>query len=142
MYRLTARNHECCVAAEAAQMASARAAIPALVSLGILRCFTKGRRGMKNSPKIWSMVSALTFSLAGCAAGGAPEGTAHLSATQCRDLTALKNNAPSTPERNRSELAALKMAGYDPSRFDNPHYPDDLHAAQRQVDSWYQVDCH
>jgi hypothetical protein len=34
------------------------------------------------------------------------------------------------------------MAGYDPSRFDNPHYPDDLHAAQRQVDSWYQVDCH
>jgi hypothetical protein len=97
---------------------------------------------LRNSLKIWPTVSALTFSLAGCAAGGVPEGTAHLSSTQCRDLTALRNNAPSTPERNRSELAALKMAGYDPSRFDNPHYPDDLHAAQRQVDSWYQVDCH
>ena len=33
------------------------------------------------------------------------EGTAHLSTTQCRDLAALRNNAPITPERNRSELA-------------------------------------
>ena len=96
---------------------------------------------MKNSPKIWPVVCALTFSLAGCAAGGAPEGSAHLSTTQCRDLTALRNNAPITPERNRSELAALKKAGYDPSRFDDPYYPDDLQAAQRQVDRWYQAEC-
>src|SRR5579862_8199374 len=95
---------------------------------------------MKNSPKIWSMISALTISLAGSAAGSMAEGATHLSATQCRDLAALKNHAPITPERNRSELAALRKAGYDPSRFD-PHYPRNLQAAQRQVDHWYQAEC-
>jgi hypothetical protein len=59
---------------------------------------------------------------------------------QCNDLTALKSNGTPTPERSRSELAALRAAGYDPLRFD-PHYPNNLQAAQRQVDRWYQQDC-
>jgi hypothetical protein len=96
---------------------------------------------MKHSPKIWPMISALTFSLAGCAASGTPEGAAHLSPTECRDLAARRSNAPVTPERNRSELAALEKAGYDPFRSFDPYYPDDLQAAQRQVDRWYQTDC-
>jgi len=96
---------------------------------------------MKNSRKIWPIWSALMISLAGCAAGGTSADGRHLSETQCGDLTALKNNAPPTRERNRSELAALRAAGYDPSRFYDPYYPDDLQAAQRQVDRWYQAEC-
>ncbi|SAL53228.1 hypothetical protein AWB70_04425 [Caballeronia cordobensis] len=87
------------------------------------------------------MFCALAISLAGCAAGGAQQSATHLSAAQCRDLTALRNHAPLTRERNLSELAALEKAGYDPSRFYDPYYPDDLHAAQRQVEIWYRTDC-
>jgi hypothetical protein len=87
------------------------------------------------------MLAALVLLLAGCAAGGKPESTSHLSATQCRDLAALRNNAPPTPERNRSELAALRQAGYDPSKWFDPYYPDDLQAAQRQVDRWFVAEC-
>ena len=112
----------------------------ALISLFLLRCLTEGGRDMKNSPKFWPMISALTISLAGIAAGGMAEGATHLSATQCRDLAAIKNHAPVTQERNQSELAALRKAGYDPSRFD-PHYPKNLQAAQHQVDRWYQAEC-
>ncbi|WP_250517288.1 DUF4148 domain-containing protein [Caballeronia sp. INDeC2] len=92
---------------------------------------------------IRSTVSALTLSLAACAmsGGGMQQNTTNLSATQCRDLTALRNHAPLTRERNLSELAALERAGYDPSKFYDPYYPDDLHAAQRQVDRWYQAEC-
>ncbi|MGF6609405.1 hypothetical protein OKW45_004327 [Paraburkholderia sp. WSM4175] len=71
---------------------------------------------MKNSPKIWPMVSALTISLAGSAAGGIAEGATHQSATECHDLAALKHHAPITPERNRSELAALRKAGVRPKK--------------------------
>ncbi|SPB17181.1 hypothetical protein NOV72_04385 [Caballeronia novacaledonica] len=88
-----------------------------------------------------SMLSALALALAGCAAGGMQQSTTNLSATQCRDLTALKNHAPPSRERNLSELAALERAGYDPSKWYDPYYPDDLHAAQRQVDRWYQAEC-
>jgi hypothetical protein len=97
---------------------------------------------MKNSLTTLSMLLALTFPLAGCVMGGAttPEGSPHLSATQCSDLAALKNNGAPTPERNQSELAALRAAGYDPLRFD-PYYPNNLQAAQRQVDRWYQQEC-
>ncbi|BAN27630.1 putative uncharacterized protein (plasmid) [Caballeronia insecticola] len=70
-----------------------------------------------------------------------PYGAAHLTEKECRDLTALKNNAPITHERNMSELAALEKAGYNPSPFYDPYYPDDLHAAQRLVDMWYRTDC-
>jgi hypothetical protein len=106
-----------------------------------IQCFTERRIDMKNLPKLWPMLSALAVCLAGCAVGGTPEGGAHLSATQCSDLTALRNNAPITRERNRSQLAALEEAGYDPSSRFDPYYPNDLQAAQRQVDRWYQAEC-
>ncbi|MGA7781899.1 MAG: hypothetical protein WCA85_29890 [Paraburkholderia sp.] len=96
---------------------------------------------MKNSPRIWPALPALVLSLAGCAAGGISQSPAPLSAAQCRDLAALRNNGSPTPERNRSELAALRKAGYDPSRRYDPYYPEDLQAAQRQVDLWYQAQC-
>jgi hypothetical protein len=106
----------------------------------LARSDAEGRRDMKNSPKIGPMISALTISLAGMAAGGMAEGATHLSAKQCRDLAAIKNHAPVTQELNQSVLAALRTAGYDPRRFD-PHYPKNLHAAQHQVDRWYQAEC-
>lgn len=84
---------------------------------------------------------ALALSLAGCAAGGPPDTAAHLSPSQCRDLAALKNHEPLTRERNDSELAALRKAGYDPSRWFDPNYPSDLEAAQRRINRWFQTDC-
>lgn len=88
------------------------------------------------------MLAVLVLSLAGCATGGMQGATqSHLSATQCRDLTALRNKAPATHERSMSELSALRSAGYHPEwRFD-PYYPADLEAAQRQVDIWYRTEC-
>ncbi|MFL9865440.1 DUF4148 domain-containing protein [Paraburkholderia fungorum] len=96
---------------------------------------------MKNQPRKCLLLSPLLIVFAGCAAGGMPQSAAHLSTVQCRDLAALRNNAPPTPERNRSELAALRKAGYDPSRWFDPYYPGDLQAAQRQVDRWFQTEC-
>jgi hypothetical protein len=96
---------------------------------------------MKNSLIALPMFVILACALVGCVAGGTTTGEGpHLSAMQCNDLTALKSNGTPTPERSRSELAALRAAGYDPLRFD-PHYPNNLQAAQRQVDRWYQQDC-
>lgn len=96
---------------------------------------------MNNPCGTWAALSLLLLSLAGCASGSMSSSQPVLSAAQCADLGALKRGAPSTPERSRSELAALRKAGYDPSlRFD-PHYPDDLHAAQQQVDAWYDAQC-
>jgi hypothetical protein len=102
--------------------------------------FIEGRLNMKNSPAFRLMLGVLAISLGGCVVGGMQNG-AQLSATQCRDLTALRSGAPPSQERNRSELAALEAAGYDPSRFYDPDYPDDLQAAQRQVDYWYRTQC-
>ncbi len=97
---------------------------------------------MKNLPKTWPMLAALAFLLAGCAAGGVQQGArTHLSPTQCRDLAAIRNNAPVTHEQNLSELAALEEAGYHPSWGFDPYYPDDFQAAQRQVDRWYKLEC-
>jgi len=96
---------------------------------------------MKNPRKMWPMLSALVLLLGGCAAGSSQQSASHLSALQCQDLAALKNNAPPTPQRSRSELAALRKAGYDPSRWFDPYYPADLQAAQRQVDSWFAAEC-
>ncbi|MDR5827455.1 DUF4148 domain-containing protein [Caballeronia sp. LP006] len=95
---------------------------------------------MKHLPRFRPLICATAILLTGCATS-MQNGTTHLSPAQCRDLTALKNNAPITSERNRSELAALETAGYHPSMFFDPYYPDDLQAAQRQVDRWYQVEC-
>jgi Domain of unknown function (DUF4148) len=106
------------------------------------RCLIEGSCDMKSPPKIWPTISALAFLLAGCAAGGMQEGArTHLSPTQCRDLTALRNNAPLTHERNISELAALEEAGYHPALGLDLYYPSDLQAAQVQVDRWYQAEC-
>jgi hypothetical protein len=96
---------------------------------------------MKTSPTLWPALSVLLLTLAGCSAAGLSQSTTHLSATQCSDLTAIRNHAPPTRSQNLSELAALRAAGYDPSRWFDPQYPDDLWAAQRQVDLWYQAEC-
>ncbi|QGZ65939.1 DUF4148 domain-containing protein [Paraburkholderia acidisoli] len=88
--------------------------------------------------------------LAGCTVGGVsqsgpysgPPGGPHLSPTECRDLTALRSQAPPTMAEHQSELGALRKAGYDPSPWaDDPYYPDDLQAAQRLVDYWFQTEC-
>jgi hypothetical protein len=89
------------------------------------------------------LASVLVSALAGCAAGGGTQQSArtHLSPTQCRDLTALRNKEPLTRERNTSQLAALEAAGYNPSWGFDPYYPADLQAAQQRVDQWYATDC-
>jgi hypothetical protein len=97
---------------------------------------------MENLPRIHSTLAVLGLLLTGCAAGGAPQSGPHLSPTECRDLAALRSNAPPTKAQQQSELSALRKAGYDPSPWnDDPHYPDDLHAAQRLVDQWFKTDC-
>ncbi|CAB3724760.1 hypothetical protein LMG22037_05067 [Paraburkholderia phenoliruptrix] len=97
---------------------------------------------MKIATKVAPILAASIVLLAGCVAGGMQRGAqTHLSPTQCRDLTDIRNKAPVTHERSMSELAALEMAGYHPEwRFD-PYYPADLEAAQRQVDFWYRTEC-
>ncbi|WP_116141630.1 DUF4148 domain-containing protein [Trinickia diaoshuihuensis] len=98
---------------------------------------------MNRPSKTFALFPLSALLLAGCVLSGAPRtGSAPpLSAAQCRDLTALKHGAPLTRERNVSELAALEEAGYQPSLFFDPYYPEDLQAAQRQVDIWYQAEC-
>jgi len=86
------------------------------------------------------IVSALL--LAGCVAPGVPPSGRHLDPTECRDLAALKSNSPPTMAQHRSELSALRKAGYDPSPlYDDPYYPEDLEAAQRVVDHWFETEC-
>ena len=98
---------------------------------------------MKPTPTFSTLLCILALSLTGCVMSGVQPGPrAHLTPTQCRDLTALRRHEPPTRERNLSEIAALREAGYDPSPlFDDPYYPDDLQAAQRLVDYWYQTEC-
>jgi hypothetical protein len=43
--------------------------------------------------------------------------------------------------QHHSELGALRKAGYDPSPWYDPYYPDDLQGAQRLVDYWFQTEC-
>jgi|SRR5476649_1891069 len=104
--------------------------------------FIGGKFEMKNAIKAWLIIPALAVLLAACATGGMQAGTGtHLSAMECRDLTAIRNKAPVTHERNMSELAALEKAGYHPGWFFDPYYPADLEAAQHQVDIWYATEC-
>ena len=89
-----------------------------------------------------STLTALALLLTGCVVGGVPQNGPHLSPTECRDLAALRSNAPPTMAEHQSELAALRKAGYDPSPWnDDPYYPDDLQAAQRLVDYWFETEC-
>jgi hypothetical protein len=96
---------------------------------------------MKNPPTIWTMLAASVLLLAGCAAGMQDGAQTHLSPKQCIDITDIRNHAPITHERNMSELAALEEAGYHPAWGFDIYYPDDLNAAQRLVDGWYQAEC-
>lgn len=87
-------------------------------------------------------LTALALMLMGCATAGAPQSGPHLSPAECSDLAALKSNPSPTKAQRQSELSALRKAGYDPAPWnDDPNYPDDLHAAQRLVDHWFQTDC-
>nr|WP_284508867.1 DUF4148 domain-containing protein [Caballeronia sp. GACF5] len=81
--------------------------------------------------------------LTGCVIGGGmPNTGGHLNPAECRDLAALRSNASPTMAQHQSELGALRKAGYDPSPwYDDPYYPDDLQAAQRLVDYWFQTEC-
>ncbi|MEM5460226.1 DUF4148 domain-containing protein [Paraburkholderia phytofirmans] len=97
---------------------------------------------MEKLMKNCSTVAALTLLLTGNAAVGAPDSGRHLTPTECRDLAETKINAPRTKSQRRSELSALSKAGYNPSPWhDDPHYPADLHAAQRRVDHWFETEC-
>ncbi|SIT46575.1 conserved exported hypothetical protein [Paraburkholderia piptadeniae] len=97
---------------------------------------------MENIRRSRSTLTALAFLLAGCAGGGVPQSGPHLSPTECRDLAALRGNAPPTKAQNQSELSALRKAGYNPSPWnDDPNFPEDLHAAQRLVDHWFETEC-
>lgn len=96
---------------------------------------------MKNFPVNRSTSALLALLLAGCAGGMQQDGR-HLSPTECRDLAALRSNAPPTRAENLSELSALRKAGYDPSPWDDePNYPEDLQDAQRLVDYWFETEC-
>ncbi|MBN3852304.1 DUF4148 domain-containing protein [Paraburkholderia sp. Ac-20340] len=97
---------------------------------------------MENFPLRCLALAALALLLAGCAAYGVPQNGPHLSPTECRDLAALRTNAPPTMAEHQSELAALRKAGYNPSPWnDDPYYPDDLQEAQRIVDYWFTTEC-
>lgn len=97
---------------------------------------------MENLTRTRPTLTVLVLLLAGCAVGGVPQSGPHLSPTECRDLAALRSNAPPTMAQHHSELAALRKAGYDPSPwYDDPYYPEDLQAAQRLVDYWFETEC-
>lgn len=100
---------------------------------------------MTASRRIRSTLPLVAFALAGCVIGTGPYipyTGPHLSPTECHDLAALRSNASPKMAQHQSELAALRKAGYDPSPwYDDPYYPDDLQAAQRLVDYWFQTEC-
>ena len=97
---------------------------------------------MKTLTRSCSTLAALALVLTGDAAAGAPQGGRHLSPTECRDLAAIRSKAPPTKSQHKSELSALRKAGYNPSPWhDDPHYPANLHAAQRLVDQWFETEC-
>jgi hypothetical protein len=88
------------------------------------------------------LLSAVVLLLTGCAVGEMPPPGRHLSDLECRDLAALRTNASPTMADHQVELGALRKAGYDPSPFyDDPYYPEDIQAAQRLVDYWFQTEC-
>ncbi|MGF6652767.1 hypothetical protein OKW34_003356 [Paraburkholderia youngii] len=81
---------------------------------------------MENFPGCSAALSALALLLAAYAAGGvqqsASQNGTHLSPTECRDLGAIRINAPPTKAQHQSELSALKKAGCNPSPWnDDPN---------------------
>ena len=97
---------------------------------------------MESLQKWHLTLTAMALLLSGCVAGSVPQSGPHLSPTECRDLAAIRSNAPPTRSQNQSELSALRKAGYNPSPWnDDPNFPEDLHAAQRLVDHWFETEC-
>ena len=96
---------------------------------------------MQSRPKIHLTLTALVVLLTGCTAGSVPHSGPHLSPTECRDLASLGRNTPPTMALHKSELAALRKAGYNPSPWNDPYYPEDLETAQRLVDYWFDTEC-
>lgn len=97
---------------------------------------------MDNFLRNCSTLAALALLLTGCAMNSAPPGGPHLSATECHDLAALRSNSPPTRAQLRTELGALRRAGYNPSPWnDDRNFPEDLQAAQRLVDHWFETEC-
>ena len=96
-----------------------------------------------NAPALRPICAALVVAaLSGaCATGPVPDPGRNLTDQQCQDLTAIRAHEPATRQRNASELAALRRAGYDPSPWFDPFYPQDLQDAQRLVDYWYRMEC-
>jgi hypothetical protein len=97
---------------------------------------------MESLQKWHLTLTAMALLLSGCVAGSVPQSGPHLSPTECRDLAALGTHAPPTMAQHASELAALRKAGYNPSPWDDPYYPEDIQAAQRLVDFWFDTECH
>jgi hypothetical protein len=92
--------------------------------------------------RTWWVGSTIALLLTGCVTSGSPLPPGrYLSDSECRDLTALKSNTSPTFGENQSELSALRKAGYDPSPWYDPYYPEDLQVAQQRVDYWYQTEC-
>lgn len=44
-----------------------------------------------------------------------------------------QSNAPVTRAQVRAELVQLEKAGYNPARGEDPHYPEDIQAAEATV---------
>lgn len=44
-----------------------------------------------------------------------------------------QSNAPLTRAQVRAELVQLEKAGYNPARGEDPHYPEDIQAAEAKV---------
>ena len=50
-----------------------------------------------------------------------------------------QNTAPLTRAQVRAELIELEKAGYNPAVGEDPHYPDDIQAAQARVDQQHAL---
>jgi Domain of unknown function (DUF4148) len=48
-------------------------------------------------------------------------------------LSFAQSNGPLTREQVRADLVRVEQAGYDPSRGNDIHYPDDIQAAEAKV---------
>ena len=95
---------------------------------------------MENLTRTRPTLTVLVLLLAGCAV--VPQSGPHLSPTECRDLAAIRSNAPRTKSQHQSELSALRKVGCNPSPWhDDPNYPANLHAAQHLVDHWFETEC-
>ena len=97
---------------------------------------------MDKTAKVLLLSLAIASLLGGCVVGERPPPGRHLTATECRDLGALRAGGNTTLAEHQAEVGVLRKAGYDPSPFwDDPYYPDDLQNAQRLEDYWFRTEC-